>query len=278
MKIAILPVTLFLVISASAQYYYNDIISTMETNRQMQTFLTNRVRMVSATGFDQNGVRSTEFSEVQEIRENGKALRYSSRNGTSYSAYYSRFDGQNRLSSITDSSTSVRSVTTYSYDAAGRIARIENKVSDSANDFSQVEVHSWIYNAEGQPQKMWRVINGSDSLEIRFSPDENGNTGDEKTFRRGIETATVYYYYDEKKRLTDIVRYNTKAKKLLPDVMFEYDDNDRVIQKITTTSSLHLGYVIWRYIYNAQGLKTKEALFNDKKELTGKIEYSYIFQ
>ena len=57
--------------------------------------------------------------------------------------------------------------------------------------------------------------------------------------------------------------------------MFEYDDNDRVIQKITTTSSLHLGYLIWRYQFDENGLKTKEALFNKDKELTGKIEYKY---
>lgn len=59
--------------------------------------------------------------------------------------------------------------------------------------------------------------------------------------------------------------------------MFEYDDNDRVIQKITTTSSRKIGYLIWRYIFDTNGLKTKEALFNDDKELTGKIEYSYSF-
>jgi len=59
--------------------------------------------------------------------------------------------------------------------------------------------------------------------------------------------------------------------------MFEFDEKDRIVQKITTTSSLHLGYLIWRYVYNENGLKTKEALFNDNKEMTGKIEYNYTF-
>jgi hypothetical protein len=68
-----------------------------------------------------------------------------------------------------------------------------------------------------------------------------------------------------------------KLKKLLPDFMFEYDDNDRVIQKITTTSNSLLGYLIWRYIYNDKGLKTKEALFNKDKELTGKIDFTYTY-
>ncbi|HEY6063077.1 MAG TPA: hypothetical protein VIV35_05680, partial [Chitinophagaceae bacterium] len=58
---------------------------------------------------------------------------------------------------------------------------------------------------------------------------------------------------------------------------------DRVIQRITSTPGDNLrkttwvGYIIWRYIYNGQGLKTKEALFNNEQELTGKIEYSYTF-
>ena len=60
-------------------------------------------------------------------------------------------------------------------------------------------------------------------------------------------------------------------------MLFEYDDQDRVIQKITTTTSLNLNYLIWRYIFNEKGLKTKEALFNQEKELNGKIEFSYTF-
>ena len=68
-----------------------------------------------------------------------------------------------------------------------------------------------------------------------------------------------------------------KLKKLMPDMMFEYDENNRVIQKITPLPQLTLGYVIWRYIYDGRGLKTKEVLFNRDKQLTGKIDYAYTF-
>jgi len=264
-------------LSMRAQYYYNDIVGTMETNKQMQIFLANKVRMVVATGFDQNGVKATDYAEVQEIKENGRALKFSSRVNNNYGSYYNRFDASGRLISITDSSTTVQSITTYQYDAAGRIVKVENTVKDTANDFNQTEIHQYYYRSDGKLDRMWRSINNSDSLEIRFTVDEEGNISDEKTFRRGVENGTVYYYYDDKGRLTDVVRYNTKYKKLLPDMMFEFDDKNNVIQKITTTSSLHMGYLIWRYVYNANGLKTKEALFNDNKEMTGKIEYAYTF-
>ncbi len=277
MKFLLLSLGTCSFLTLHAQYYYNDIVNTLETNRQMKAFIGNKVRMVTASGYDQNAVKNNDYSEVQEIKENGRALKITSVNNGNYSSYYNRFDGLNRLISITDSSSAVQSVTTYRYDEAGRIIEVQNKVRDTANDFDQIEVHYWQYNAAGQPEKMWRIINKADSMEIRFAADDAGNTGDENTYRKGTVTGTVYYYYDDKKRLTDIVRYNTRFKKLMPDIMFEYDDSDRVIQKITTTSSLHLGYLIWRYLYDARGLKTKEALFDEKKQLTGKIEYSYTF-
>lgn len=273
----LLPVFIFFSTTLQAQYYYNDIVGTLETNRQMKVYLDNKVKTISATGYDQRGAKATDFSEYQEVKENGMALKISSISNLNKTVIYSKFDNQGRVIRMTDSSTAIESVTTYDYDANDRITRVQNTTKDGANDFNQVETHQWIYNTAGKPEKMWRIINNTDSLEIRFAPDEDGNAGDEKTFRKGFETGTIYYYYDEKKRLTDIVRYNTKAKKLLPDILFEYDDKDRVIQKITTTSSLKLGYLIWRYIFDEKGLKTKEALFNDDKQLTGKIEYSYTF-
>ena len=259
MKTILLPILLFSSLALQAQYYYNDIINTRETNRLMKTYLTNKVRTISGTGFDQRGAKATDFSEFHEVRENGMALKSTTITNLNKTLIYYRFDNQGRIVNMTDSSTAVESTTTYQYDGDGRISKVQNTTKDAASDFNQTEVHQWIYNTAGKPEKMWRIINTTDSLEIRFAPDEDGNTG------------------DEKKRLSDIVRYNNKAKKLLPDVLFEYDENDRVIQKITTTSSLTLGYLIWRYIYDEKGLKTKEALFNDDKQLTGKIEYNYTF-
>ena len=63
----------------------------------------------------------------------------------------------------------------------------------------------------------------------------------------------------------------------MPDYLFEYNENDQVIQKITPLSNLSLGYLTWRYAFNENGLKTKEALFNKSKNMTGKIEYQYTF-
>lgn len=277
MKLLSFLALFFISNSVIAQYYYNDIIGTAVINNQMKNYNANKVKMVTATGIDQNGMKATNFSEVQEVKDNGKTLKVSSLNNAQITAYYNRFDDQGRLINTVDSSSSIMNIISYEYDNANRIKIIKNITKDSANDFSQTEIHHWLYNEKGNPSKMWRIINNTDSLEIRFIPDEEGLTGDEKTFRRGIETSAVYYYYDDQKRLTDVVRYNSKLKKLIPDMMFEYDDQNRVIQKITTTPSLNTTYLIWRYIFDSKGLKTKEALFNNDKQLTGKIEYSYSY-
>ena len=283
MKTLLLPFIIFCSLSLQAQYYYNDIIGTQETNNLMKNYTANKVKTVSATGYDNRGVKATDFSELQEVKENGRLLRSSTINNFNKTTTYSRFDEKGRVTNITDSSAQIQGITTYVYDENNRISMVQNTVKDSANAFDHIETHQWFFNTAGKPEKMWRIISstrsgtGADSLEVRFVTDEDGNIAEERTFRKGIETSYLYYYYDDKNRLLDIVRFNTRLKKLLPDIMFEYNENDNVVQKTTTTSSLNIGYLIWRYIYDEKGLKTKEVLFNNDKQITGKIDYTYTF-
>jgi hypothetical protein len=67
------------------------------------------------------------------------------------------------------------------------------------------------------------------------------------------------------------------VKQLLPDIMFEYDDSKRIIQKTIVLSTNTRDYIMWLYIHDDRGLKTKEALFNKDKELRGRIEYTYSY-
>jgi len=283
MKAAVSLLIIFINLSLRAQYYYNDIIGTRETNRQMQNYLANKVKTVSADGYTPQGSKATDFAEVQEVLENGKALKVVTNANLNRSVNYNRFDDKTRLISITDSSLGVESMTTYEYDNEAKILTVQNTVKDQEDEINQAEVHKWFYDAEGTPIKMLRIINATDSLEVRFIPDEKGNPGEEISYRRGIETDRLYYYFDDQGRVTDIVRYNDKIKKLVPDNMITYDDNSRVIQIVTSTPGdkygriTWVGYQIWRYVYNEKGLKTTEALFNNNQELTGKIKYTYSF-
>ncbi|HVT87023.1 MAG TPA: hypothetical protein VHD35_17620 [Chitinophagaceae bacterium] len=272
---------LFFFISVSvpsvAQYYYKDIVSAAEDSRTMKTYMANKVASVTATGYDADGVKTNDFYEQKEILQHGTILKTTTRHNTDITVSISRFNDESNLIEVTDSSTGLTSITTYRYDATGKIIFIKNTTKDTSDEINSTEIHYWYYNAAGQPEKMLQIINSTDSTEYKFHTDEKGNIADEQSFRNGVAGEMIYYYYDDKKRMTDIVRYNERLKKMLPDYMFEYDENDHVLQKLTTLSNMHLGYLIWRYAFNDKGLKTKEALYNKDKVMTGKIEYTYSF-
>ena len=272
-------IILFLLVKATrleAQYFYNDIIGTGETTNLMKFYLDNKIKKVTSNGFDAQGLPAKNYKEEQEVNETGMQLKISTFNDLRKSTITYSFDKSGRLIGSVDISNGIKSTTDYTYNNEGKIILIINSIVDSLQDFNQTEIHQWLYK-NGSPEKMWRIINKSDTLEVWFKPDENGNVIEEQNSKKGKGTDPIYYYYDEKNRLTDIVRFNNKVKKLLPDFLFEYDESNRVIQKITTTSNNNMGYLTWRYLYNEKGLKTKEALFNKEKKLQGRIEYTYIY-
>ena len=260
--------------AANSQYYYKDIVAAADITRLMKTYTANKIQKITAKGITPEGSPSSEFSEVGEV--NGTTLKVTTNNNKAISTLKFNFNDRGQLVNSVDSAINVKSISTYNYDANGKIMSISNSATDadSSGDFSQTETHQYIYK-DGKLDKMWRIINKTDSLEVRFVTDEHGNVIEERNFRRGVLADPIYYYYDDRNRLTDIVRFNYKANRLLPDYLFEYDDNDRVIQKITTTSGNNLGYLTWRYLFDEKGLKTKEALFNKDKQLQGRIDYSY---
>jgi hypothetical protein len=261
-----------------AQYYYNDIIGTQEMGNRIKAFKEARVQSVVTNGYDSRGSKTTDFNEWRDLQYDKNTLKVTTRNGQSVGRTYYQFDAAVKLVSVRDSSTGIESVTNYYYDVNGNLNNVKTEVADSLKDFTETEIRRWIYNTNGKPEQMWRIINGKDSIQYNFKTDEAGNVIEESLMRRKLPIDVVYYYYTDKNQMSDIVRYNKRVKKLLPDIMFEYDDRGRISQKITTLSTSGVpNYLIWRYIYNDKGLKAREALFNKQKELTGRMEYVYTF-
>ena len=270
----------FLLMSSAtlhAQYYYKDLIGTREINQTIRLYLSNKVLSAEATGFDGDGVKNSDFSETHNFFADKNLLKIATRNKTDIISEYYRFDGKGLLTNKSDTSSSLVSTTTYTYDEKNNPALIKNMVTDTGDSIYVNEVHQWFYNDQGKPLRMLRILNNNDTTEVRFTLDEKGNVTEELPFVKKVSGEKTYYYYDDKNRMTDIVRFNTKARRLLPDYMFEYTEKNQVSQKITTLSMMDLGYLIWRYVYDDKGLKTKEASFNKDKVMTGKIEYSYRF-
>ena len=101
---------------------------------------------------------------------------------------------------------------------------------------------------------------------VDFITDEKGNIIEEQELKKGVAGKKYLYYYDDKNRLTDVVHFNDRAKRLLPDYMFEYNQMNQVKQLISTEDGTS-NYFIWRYTYNDRKLRESETCLSKEKRL-----------
>jgi hypothetical protein len=275
MKALIFFALFLLSLSSFGQYYYKDIIGTEETRQMLQSYLKNKVASVSLTSYDENNTRNEDFFVQQEFDPASLTLRTITRSGVSdESILLTLLNPQGQVIKTIDSTGIMASTTLYTYNPDGFLAATVNSSNDTTNTTLNEE-HLWQYS-NGKVSKMLRVKNKVDTTVVNFKLDEKGNIAEEQSVHKGLRQEPVYYYYDNKNRLTDVVRFNNKAKRLLPEYMFEYGDGNQVVQKITVPAN-GSEYLIWRYQYDTNGLKVKEVVYNRYKQLTGKVEYNYVF-
>jgi YD repeat-containing protein len=273
-KLFTIGILVLIAFESTAQYYYSDIIGTQQTNKQYKTLIGQQLKKISAVSYEPNNQPSADFLLDQIIDNNKQQVITRSKSSTNGEAYFISTYQQNRLAKTVDSSASAINTVNYQYDGTGKIKSISSTNKDFDGTLISSEVHSWFYNDAGQPEKMFRIKNNSDTTSVTFNYDEAGNIAEEIWKKKNRTQETYYYYYNPKNQLTDIVRYNRKAKQMLPDFILEYDEKGRVVQ-MTQTQGASANYLVWRYAYNPQGLKTKEMVYNKKKEFLGKIEYAY---
>jgi antitoxin component YwqK of YwqJK toxin-antitoxin module len=274
MKIILLPFLLLSGLALHAQYYYKDIIGTKESSDLIKTYKKAGVARVNVNSYDAENTRNEDFYLTQTFSKPHAVLRTVSRDGsTNESVLTSYADSSGKVIKTLDSTAQMTSVTEYGYDNAGRLDFIKSISTDSSKRMNESELHQWQYN-NGAVARMLRIVNGKDTTVVDFRID-NGNVVEEQSTRRGVKGDPVYYYYNAANQLTDIVRFNNKARRLLPEYMFEYAPDGKMIQKITVPANSS-AYLIWRYQYDATGLKIKEAIYDRYKTLNGKIEYQYV--
>jgi hypothetical protein len=266
---------IFIAFTANAQYYYKDIIGVKESADIIKHYKLNNVRKVVLVSYDADGTKSDDFFVEQTFIPSSQILKTVTRSGVSDGSVLTSYsDDKGNIVKTIDSSESLVSTTIYNYNDAGLLSSIVSTSADNVKGFIITEEHLWEY----QNGKIWRMLRIKDKIDtsfVQFKFDEAGNIIEENSIRKGVATQPVFYYYDGNNRLTDIVRFNNKSKRLLPEYLFEYSPANQVIQKITVPSNSS-NYLIWRYQYDNNGLKIKEAIYNKQKELTGKIEYQYI--
>lgn len=276
MKALFAAVALFTVSTLQAQYYYKDIIGTKESADLITSYRNNKVRTVTLNSYTVNNTPIDNFSIQQEFLPAQQALRTITRSEYTRPSYLTSFiDANGRVIKTLDSSDGVVNTTVYSYNNNGNLVAVSFTAGDTLTAV-KTDDHLWQYDAQNRVRQMIRIKNKRDTAIVSFKLDDAGNIIEEQERRRALTDEPYYYYYDASNRLTDIVRFNKKASRLLPEQMFEYSATNQVIQRISVPQNSD-DYLIWRFAYDNRGLKTKEVIFNKQKEQTGKVEYVYTF-
>ncbi|HLK28997.1 MAG TPA: hypothetical protein VKT28_10455 [Puia sp.] len=260
-----------------AQFYYQDIIATQQANEKWKTYKDNKTKSVIISSFESNNLPTEGFECRQTVsKDYSQISTYTKTDFSREASLISFYTATGQLQKTIDTSKNYQSTTEYLYDAYGNISSIKNSSTETSGEIKNSEQHLWKYGSDGKPLSMLKIKNNTDTTFISFVKDEKGNIAEEHATRNRFNLPTIYYYYDDNKRLTDIVRYNEKAKRLLPDYVFTYTENNKLSSMLFVPEGSN-NYQKWLYEYNEQGLRTKETCFNKQKEMLGKIEYQYSF-
>jgi YD repeat-containing protein len=257
-----------------AQYYYQDILTPQNTSRNYQLLRRAGITRVVAQAHDADGTPTENFSIEQEIKKSSNELvtrSYSDITGSSFMV--TTFNQIGLPTMVTDSANNIVNQIMYNYNAKGSLMSITSYSFEPNFRDTLVETRTYIYK-DNQPVSMIKVKTGGDTTEVRFLPDENGKPGTEQWWKKGRKLETWYYYYDKAGNLTDVVRYNDRANRMLPDYTFEYNAQGQLTQQIIFKSGSNQ-YRIWQFAYDNRGLRTSETVMNKQRQPEGRIVYQY---
>lgn len=278
MRLKSITLTAFIFLAAShllGQHYYNDLVVTGDNMKKRALYEANKVKSVGFNSYDGSNQPIDGFNCSQSVSNNFKQIATTTTvplGGTSENTSY--FNAAGQLMQTVDTSDGNKTTISYTYNSDNRISSVLSE-SVSPGQFFSKELHLWYYDRSGKPEKMLKIKNGHDTTYVGFVLDPAGNVEEEKSIYKGL-VITTYYYYDNKNHLTDIVRYNPRVKKMLPDYIFEYDAQDRLATMLVVPEGSD-DYQKWYYSYDEKGLKIMDRCFSKSKVLIGKIEYRYQF-
>lgn len=277
MRCLFLFVTLLISSITYSQYYYNDIIANSSSNQQFKLIKQAKIKTIKAISYNPNGEVTEGFTIEQQISGDfRKSITTTALPDNSQSVLTINYEN-NKVKKTIDANHKVETINNFIYNDKGLLVNITSNTYDTAVKINSNEVHIWSYNANNLPAALLKIKNKVDTTFTDFIYDEKGNIGEERWKRKDKIYETYYYYYNDRNLVTDIVRFNSRAKQLLPDFLYEYDEKNRII-KMTQITGGGSNYLVWNYSYNDKGLKESEVCYDKQKRLVGKIEYGYLYQ
>lgn len=274
--ISVIFFTTLLSHKVSAQFYYQDIVNNKKVMAEKNTYQSQKVRKITIHSFEGDKSPSKGFFCEKNISKNYRTIEtYTKSAQSGNSLFIAEYNADGQLKKTVDSSDILSSYSLYEYDTSGNLVSITQGSKSYDEDYTagMQEVRKYKYDTDNKPVQLQRIKNGRDSVLIDFVKDAKGNITDE--IEPGKNGKHFYYYYDDKNRLTDIVKYNYVKQGLRPDFIFEYDDQNQLTQMVTVEEGVSGDYNTWEYIYNDEGLRIIEKCFSRQKELLGYIEYEY---
>lgn len=261
--------------NSKAQFYFNDVYSKKLINQQIKLFKNNAIKTISVKKLDKDNETTEDFSITKSIDEQFKNIVTTSTIYGKTTISKTQYNNL-QIANTIEEKRNIFQTTNFSYNNQN-LTVVLTETFDSTINESLFEEHKYIYNAKGIVLQMLKVKNETDTMLVNFKADEQGNIIEEEWLQAGRKIETYYYYYNEKNQLTDVVRFNKKLGKLLPEMLFEYNENGQLYKffEIPYGSS---NYNVWAYFYLPNGLKDKELLYNKAMELQGKLIYSYTYQ
>jgi len=261
-----------------AQFYYKDLIIHQGNLQQYQLHKNKRVQSISINSFEDNGDKSKGFMFNQLYNASWSQLKTIAEiENSGRNVVINFYNSQGLLYRTTDSSNGNYTVYEYGYDSLSRLVQIQNYTLAIGDKNRSSEIHNWFYDLQGIPEKMERIRDKSDTMIYAFKKDSLGNIIEEQGFHKKVPGEKTYYYYDAGNKLTDIVRYNKRSAKLIPDYMFDYDEKGLLMQMVNIPEGGGQS-ITWIYKYNEQGLKEEESCYLAQKKLAGRMAYQYVFK
>lgn len=273
MKWPLIICTLFIGNSLCGQFYLNDIIGLKVSQEKYQLMRKNKIKKITANSIEADGSTTKGFLLSQELQTDGKKMVSTIANLSSPLEKITNIYELSKLKRTFVNRASIETKTDYNYNENGLLNKVMSTTIDSVQKTPISETHLWQYQANGIPNRMIKLADGMDTVLVEFVADSTGLIIEEYWFKKGKKIESYYYYYSNN-QLTDVVRFNLKANRLIPDYVYEYNQQNQLINMIQVSFN-GSAVVHWTYTYHANGLRDTETARDKEKNIIAKIIYNF---
>ncbi len=263
-------------IQSQAQFYYKDIVTNKEVTENNNLLRKAKSSKLEVKSYQFDGEEVENFLCEQIIDANAKhVLTVTGSPFTGENHLHSFYSAQGQLLRSVDSNTTLVIQNNYEYTNTNLTKISITSFEPEQKNVKTVEVHQWFYDPKNAPTKMYKIKNQTDTTLTIFNKDSVSNLiTNEVEYFKGKVKEHFEYYYDDLNNLTAVFRYIPIKKKMMPEIVFDYNEKNEIIKKtnfVTGTKS----YTIWFYFYGDNGLKKEEQCFLPGNLMRGKLKYFY---